>query len=65
MPHLAAKFERYDLYAERFPLSCLNRLQLRDNRQMINLQNQAQQLVLVGTLDNPIARFRSAGLSAA
>ena len=65
MPHLADKFRRYDLFAKRFPLSCLNRLQLRDNRQMIDLANQTEQLVLVGTLDNPIARFRPAGRSVA
>jgi siderophore synthetase component len=65
MPQLADKFRRYDLFAERFPRSCLNRLQLRDNRQMIDLEHQTEQLVLVGTLDNPIAAFRPAGRSVA
>ncbi len=62
MPHLADRFRRRDLFAETFPLSCLNRLQLRNNRQMINLQRPTAQLQLVGTLDNPIAAYRPAAL---
>lgn len=57
-PHLADRFERYDLFSDRFALSCLNRLQLRDNQEMVNLQDPAGALQLVGTLENPIARFR-------
>ncbi|AXK36904.1 IucA/IucC family siderophore biosynthesis protein [Streptomyces armeniacus] len=57
-PHLADRFERYDLFTDRFALSCLNRLQLRDNQQMVDLQDPAGGLQLVGTLENPIARFR-------
>ncbi|MFD7923831.1 IucA/IucC family protein [Streptomyces sp. NPDC059740] len=56
MPHLAEKFERFDMFAEEFSLSCLNRLQLRDNEQMVDLQDPAGALQLVGTLANPIAR---------
>lgn len=51
---------RYDLFTERFPLSCLNRLQLRNNRQMVDLQNPAKELQIVGTLANPIAPFAPA-----
>lgn len=57
-PHLADRFVRHDLFVERFPLSCLNRLQLRNNRQMVDLQDPSSALQLVGTLDNPIAPFR-------
>ncbi|MEV5707615.1 GNAT family N-acetyltransferase [Actinoallomurus sp. NPDC052274] len=57
VPHLADRFARHDLFAERFALSCLNRLQLRNNRQMVDLADPAGALQLVGTLDNPIARF--------
>ncbi|GAA4624278.1 hypothetical protein GCM10023196_023790 [Actinoallomurus vinaceus] len=57
VPHLADRFATYDLFAERFALSCLNRLQLRNNRQMIDLTDPAGALQLVGTLENPIARF--------
>ncbi|MDR7304063.1 IucA/IucC family protein [Haloactinomyces albus] len=57
VPHLAEQFERYDLFAEQFDLSCLNRLQLRDSSQMVDLQDPSGALQLVGRLDNPIARF--------
>ena len=48
---------RYDLFGEEFALSCLNRLQLRDNQQMVDLADPAGALQLVGTLPNPVARF--------
>ncbi|WP_458243939.1 IucA/IucC family protein [Streptomyces sp. MAI_2237] len=57
VPELAEKFERYDLFAPEFALSCLNRLQLRDNRQMVDLADPSGALQLVGTLGNPVARF--------
>lgn len=46
-----------DLFAVRFGRSCLNRLQLRDSRQMVDLQDPAGSLQLVGELENPIARM--------
>ena len=58
VPHLAERFERYDLFTDRFALSCLNRLQLRNNRQMVDLEDPAGGLRLVGTLENPIAGHR-------
>ncbi|SIO88003.1 IucA/IucC family siderophore biosynthesis protein [Nocardiopsis sp. JB363] len=58
VPHLAERFERYDLFTDRFALSCLNRLQLRDNRQMVDLDDPSGALRLVGTLENPIAAYR-------
>ncbi|MEC4014911.1 IucA/IucC family protein [Streptomyces sp. H27-D2] len=60
-PQLADRFEQYDLFTERFSLSCLNRLQLRNNEQMIDLQDPAGALQFVGTLENPIARFARRG----
>jgi siderophore synthetase component len=57
VPHLAHRFARYDLFADEFALSCLNRLQLRDNRQMVDLADPSAALQLVGTLRNPIAGF--------
>ncbi|MCO5988089.1 IucA/IucC family siderophore biosynthesis protein [Actinoallomurus spadix] len=57
VPHLADRFAKYDLFAERFALSCLNRLQLRNNRQMVDLADPAGALQFAGTLANPIARF--------
>jgi siderophore synthetase component len=55
VPELAEKFDRYDMFAPEFALSCLNRLQLRDNRQMVDLADPSGALQLIGTLKNPIA----------
>ncbi|MFF9759298.1 IucA/IucC family protein [Streptomyces caelestis] len=57
VPELADKFARYDMFAPEFALSCLNRLQLRNNRQMVDLTDPSGALQLVGTLRNPIAGF--------
>jgi siderophore synthetase component len=54
-PELADKFAQYDMFAPEFALSCLNRLQLRDNRQMVDLSDPSGALQLVGDLRNPIA----------
>ncbi|MFT3922297.1 MAG: IucA/IucC family siderophore biosynthesis protein [Myxococcales bacterium] len=54
-PELAAKFQRYDVFAATFQRSCLNRLQLRNNRQLIDLTDPAKNLQFVGTLANPVA----------
>ncbi|MEU1402202.1 IucA/IucC family siderophore biosynthesis protein [Streptomyces sp. NPDC005728] len=56
-PELAEKFRQYDMFAPEFALSCLNRLQLRDNRQMVDLADPSGALQLVGNLKNPIAGF--------
>ena len=61
VPHLADKFKQYDMFGEDFALSCLNRLQLRNNREMVDLQEPAGALQLIGTLRNPIAKFRPEG----
>ncbi|MFJ5173914.1 IucA/IucC family protein [Streptomyces griseoviridis] len=57
VPELAAKFAQFDMFAPEFSLSCLNRLQLRDNRQMVDLADPSGALQLVGTLRNPLAGF--------
>ncbi|MGV4885170.1 IucA/IucC family protein [Streptomyces viridosporus] len=57
VPELADKFARYDMFAPEFALSCLNRLQLRNNRQMVDLADPSGALQLVGTLRNPLAGF--------
>ena len=54
-PELADAFARYDLFAPRFALSCLNRLQLRDNQQMVDLTDPSAALQFAGTLPNPLA----------
>lgn len=60
-PELAEAFSRIDLFAPEFAHSCLNRLQLRDTRQMVDLSDQAESLLFAGTLVNPVARFRTGG----
>ncbi|GAA2952692.1 IucA/IucC family protein [Kitasatospora cinereorecta] len=55
VPYLADKFARYDMFTEEFALSCLNRLQLRNNQQMVDLADPSGALQLIGTLRNPIA----------
>ncbi|WP_121747120.1 IucA/IucC family siderophore biosynthesis protein [Streptomyces sp. E2N166] len=55
VPELAEKFDRYDMFAPEFALSCLNRLQLRNNEQMVDLADPSGALQLVGNLKNPIA----------
>ncbi|WP_456787708.1 IucA/IucC family protein [Cellulomonas sp. P5_C5] len=44
-----------DLRADRFAHSCLNRLQLRNTLQMVDLADQSSSLIYAGTLANPIA----------
>lgn len=55
VPELADKFRQYDMFAPEFARSCLNRLQLCNNKQMVDLSDPSGALQLVGTLDNPIA----------
>lgn len=54
VPELAG---RHDLFVPEFALSCLNRLQLRDNQQMVDLADPSAALQFVGTLANPIAPY--------
>ncbi|MEU5082301.1 MULTISPECIES: IucA/IucC family protein [Streptomyces] len=56
-PQLADRFRQYDMFAPEFALSCLNRLQLRNNKQMVDLADPSGALQLIGTLKNPIAGF--------
>ncbi|MCS0637766.1 IucA/IucC family siderophore biosynthesis protein [Streptomyces sp. LP05-1] len=57
VPELAEKFARYDMFTDVFALSCLNRLQLRNNQQMVDLADPSGALQFAGTLANPIARY--------
>ena len=54
-PELAAAAETYDLLRPDFAHSCLNRLQLRNTLQMVDLADQAESLIFAGTLANPAA----------
>lgn len=57
-PEYAEKFARDDLFAPDFARSCLNRLQLANNRQMLDLADPTGNLQFVGRLDNPITAYR-------
>jgi siderophore synthetase component len=54
---LADQFARHDLFAPDFELSCLNRLQLRNNQQMLDLADPSGGLQKAGRLANPLAKF--------
>lgn len=60
-PELAEAVAAYDLQREEFAHSCLNRLQLRDARQMVDLADQASSLLYAGSLRNPLHRGEGAG----
>lgn len=57
-PELADQFSRHDLFAADFELSCLNRLQLRNNQNMLDLADPSGGLQKAGRLVNPLARYR-------
>jgi siderophore synthetase component len=59
-PEYAARFAQHDLFAPEFTHSCLNRLQLCNPLQMVNLADPAANLKLAGTLLNPLAPLRPA-----
>ena len=56
-PELADQFARHDLFAADFQFSCLNRLQLRNNQQMLDLTDPSGGLQMAGRLANPLAKF--------
>jgi siderophore synthetase component len=58
-PEFEARFAAHDLFAPEFLHSCLNRLQLANNQQMVNLADPASSLQMAGHLPNPIARFKA------
>ncbi len=59
-PEHAAKYAHYNMFVPEFLHSCLNRLQLGNNVQMVNLADPASSLKIAGNLVNPIAKFRRA-----
>ena len=58
-PEMKEKFEKYDLFEDQFHLSCLNRLQFNNHKQMIDLDNPVALLQFAGTLNNPLAKFKT------
>lgn len=57
-PQFADLYAHYDMFVPEFLHSCLNRLQLGNNVQMVNLADPASSLKMAGNLINPIAKFR-------
>ena len=55
-PELAEAVRRYDLLRPEFQHSCLNRLQLRNTLEMVDLAGPADSMLHAGTLANPAAR---------
>ena len=53
-PEYRDKYASYDLFAPDFTRSCLNRLQLANNRQMLDLADPTASLQFHGRLTNPI-----------
>ncbi len=58
-PQLQARFDEHDIFQAEFALSCLNRLQLRNNKQMVDLLDPAAALQFAGNLQNPIAGLQN------
>lgn len=58
-PELEAEFRRFELFAPTFLRNCLNRLQLTNNRLMVDLNatNPVESLQFRGDLQNPIAPY--------
>ncbi|MGK9121018.1 IucA/IucC family protein [Olivibacter jilunii] len=58
-PELEEKFKRYDLFASHIPKTCLNRLQLRNNKKMIDGSNPFAHQQFAGNLINPLSLFKT------
>lgn len=58
-PAMAKKFKKFDLFKADFVRTCLNRLQMANNQQMIDLDDREKNLKFAGTLVNPIHVFKT------
>jgi len=54
-PALNERFKEYDFFSDEFAHSCLNRLQLGNNEQMVDLTDPAGSLQFAGNLNNPVS----------
>ncbi|MEM6532143.1 MAG: IucA/IucC family siderophore biosynthesis protein [Myxococcota bacterium] len=54
-PELDSRFARFDLFVPSFERLCLNRMQLKNNVQMLNLADPVASFQFADALDNPIA----------
>jgi len=60
-PELSDAARRYDLLRPEFRHHCLNRLQLRNTLEMVDLADAAESMVHAGTLTNPVANLPANG----
>lgn len=58
-PEYEEKYKRYQLFVEEFDRCCLNKLQLSNTKQMLNLADPIESLKLQGVIENPIAKYKS------
>lgn len=56
-PEYQKKYSQFNLFVPTFKRCCLNRLQLSNHKQMLNLSDPINSLKIEGELDNPIAQF--------
>lgn len=54
-PELKHKMDEINLYVSHFNACCLNRLQMKNSKQMLDLNNPMESLQFHGKIDNPIA----------
>ncbi|GAA3652861.1 IucA/IucC family protein [Flavivirga jejuensis] len=57
-PEFKDKYDSCNLFAPEVIKTCLNRLQIRNNRKMINTSNSHKEQQLSGVLKNPLANFK-------
>jgi len=58
-PEFKFLFKQFNLFQPEFKRCCLNRLQLSNSKQMLDLNNPIESLKLEGVLQNPIAIYAS------
>lgn len=56
-PEQAEKYKYFNLFKPEFIRTCLNRLQLNNNKQMIDLDDREKNLKFAGMLENPLNKF--------
>lgn len=54
-PELEEKYQQYNLFMPEIPRTCLNRLQLKNNKKMIDGSNPFKHQQFAGVLNNPLA----------
>lgn len=58
-PELEEKYQKYDLFMSEIPKTCLNRLQLKNSKKMIDGSNPFKHQQFAGTLNNPLAVYKA------